>query len=71
MSGRGGTSQALVRTIGRKAQELPLHRIDVSDIGRDEMIAAALAGDHLKMAACESCRRASAASNSGVIEWVE
>jgi hypothetical protein len=31
----------LVRAIGREPQELPLHRIDVRDIGRDEVIAAA------------------------------
>ena len=64
MSGRGVTSQALVRTIDRKPQELPLHRVDVSEIGRDEMIAAALIGHHLKMAPCESSRRTGAADIS-------
>src|ERR1700733_4948550 len=46
----------LVPVVGREAQELPLHRIDVSDIGRDEVIAAALASHHLEMAACEGGR---------------
>src|SRR5258708_38918903 len=34
--------------VGSKAQKLPLHRIDLGEICRDEMIAAALAGHHLK-----------------------
>src|SRR6185369_7044762 len=41
--------------IGRQALELPLHRIDPGDIGCNEMIAAPLAGPHLKVAARESC----------------
>jgi hypothetical protein len=43
----------LVPAIGRKAQELPLHRIDLGEIGGDEVIAAPLAGHHLKITACE------------------
>ena len=31
-----------------KAHKLPLHRFDLGEICRDEMIAAALAGHHLK-----------------------
>jgi hypothetical protein len=34
----------LIPTVGRKAKELPLHLIDPGEIGRDEVIAAALAG---------------------------
>jgi len=45
----------LVPAIGRKAQELPLHRIDLGEIGGDEVIAAPLAGHHLKITACECC----------------
>jgi hypothetical protein len=30
------------------ARRLPLHRIDLGEICRDQMIAAALAGHHLK-----------------------
>src|ERR1700733_6462513 len=52
---------ALVPAVGREAQELPLHRIDVSDIGRNEVVAAAFTGHHLKMAACEGGRRTRAA----------
>ena len=51
----------LVPAIGRKAQELPLHRIDPSEIARDEVIAAALAGHHLKITACECCSGTGAA----------
>ena len=36
------------------AQKLPLHRIDLGEICRDEMIAAALAGHHLKTTVHES-----------------
>ena len=39
--------------VGRKAQKLPLHRVDLGEIGRDEVIAAALAGHHLKAAVRE------------------
>src|SRR3984885_13295917 len=52
---------ALLRLVGRQPYELPLQCIDVSDIGRDEMIAAALAGHHLKMTPCERSRRPRAA----------
>jgi len=45
----------LVPAIGRKAKELPLHRIDFGEIGGDEVIAAPLAGHHLKITACECC----------------
>src|SRR4030081_2192395 len=38
----------LISAVGSKAQKLPLHRIDLGEIYRDEMIAAALAGHHLK-----------------------
>ena len=51
----------LISAIGRKARELPLHRVDPGDIGRDEMIAAALARDHPKVTARESRRRSRAA----------
>ena len=44
-----------------KAQELALHRVDPGDIGRDEVIAAAFVGQHLKLAAGESRGGASAA----------
>ena len=54
MSGRGVTSQALIPAIGRKLQELPLHRVDPGYIGCNEMIAASFAGDHLKIATSES-----------------
>src|SRR5580698_3011146 len=54
-------SCTLVPTLSPKPHELPFHRVDVSDIGRDEVIAAALAGHHLKMAACEGGRRTRAA----------
>ena len=51
----------LIPAVGRKAQELPLHRIDPGEIGRDEVIAAAYVGQHLKLAAGESRGGASAA----------
>src|SRR6266571_2774094 len=38
----------LMPAVGGKAQKLPLHRIDLGEICRDEVIAAALAGHHLK-----------------------
>src|SRR6202790_3917522 len=38
----------LVPAVVSKAQKLPLHRIDLGEICRDEVIAAALAGHHLK-----------------------
>ena len=50
------TAQAvatLIPAVGGKAQELPLHRVDPGDIGRDEVIAAALAGHHVKTTAHE------------------
>ena len=34
----------LIPAVGSKAQKLPLHRIDLGEICRDDMIAAALAG---------------------------
>ena len=52
---------ALVRAIGRKLQELTLHRVDVSDIGCNEVIAAAFTGHHLKVAPGESGRGTRAA----------
>jgi hypothetical protein len=33
----------LIAAIDREAQELPLHRVDPGDIGRNEMIAAPFA----------------------------
>ena len=51
----------LIPFIGCKPHELPLHRVDPGDIGRNEMIAAALAGDHPKVAAGESRGRTGAA----------
>jgi hypothetical protein len=51
----------LAAALARKAQELSLHRIDFGDIRRDEVIAAALAGDHVKPAACVGRGRARAA----------
>ena len=50
------TAQAvatLIPAVGGKAQELPLHRIDPGEIGRDEVIAAALAGHQVKTTAHE------------------
>src|SRR6202521_4074301 len=50
-TGFGGDFPAhltLVPAVGGKAQKLPLHRIDLGEICRDEVIAAALAGHHLK-----------------------
>lgn len=41
----------LTPAIGSRAQELALHRVDPREIGRNEVIAAALAGDHLKTTA--------------------
>jgi len=38
----------LILAVGAKAQKLPLPRIDLGEICSDEVIAAALAGDHLK-----------------------
>jgi hypothetical protein len=43
----------LIPAVGGKAQKLPLHRIDLGEICRDEVIAAALAGQHLKTTAHE------------------
>jgi hypothetical protein len=37
-----------VPAVGSKAQKLPLHRVDLGEICRDEVIAAALAGHYLK-----------------------
>ena len=54
-------SYALQAAIGREALELPFHRIDPGDIACDEVIAAALAGHHLKMTARESGGGAGAA----------
>ena len=44
----------LILVVDRKAQKLPLHRIDLGEVGRDEMIAAALAHHHLEATAHES-----------------
>jgi hypothetical protein len=43
----------LIPAVGSKAQKLPLHHIDLGQICRDEVIAAALAGHHLKTAVHE------------------
>jgi hypothetical protein len=40
---------ALSAAIGCKLQELPLHGVDLGDVGRDEMISAPFAGNHLKV----------------------
>src|ERR1700738_790662 len=55
------TLAELVAAIGCEAQELPLHRVDLGDIGSNEMIAAPFAGHHLKVTACVSGGRTSAA----------
>ncbi len=52
---------ALIVAIGCKEQELPLHRVDLGDIGRNEMISAPFAGHHLKVTACVSGGGTSAA----------
>jgi hypothetical protein len=44
-----GQGCALLVPAGREALELSLHRINSRDIGRDEMIAAALGCDPLKV----------------------
>src|SRR5512142_1971067 len=44
-------ARSLVPAVGSKAQKLALHRIDLGEISGDEVIAAALAGDHLKATA--------------------
>jgi len=49
-SARDSTALILV---DRKTQKLPLHRIDLGEVGRDEMIAAALARHHLEATAHE------------------
>src|SRR5262245_51499884 len=54
-------STPLIPAVGGKALKLPLHRIDLGDIGRDGVIAAALAGRHLKVAAREGGGRTCAA----------
>src|SRR3984957_8471585 len=51
----------LIPPVGRKAHELALHCVDPGDISRDEVIAAALVGQHLKLAAGESRGGTSAA----------
>src|SRR5690348_357947 len=51
------TLRWLIPGIGSEAHKLPLHRIDLREIGRDEVIAAALAVDCLKTAAGEGQRR--------------
>jgi hypothetical protein len=38
----------LIPAVGSKAQKLPLNRIDLGEICRDEVIATALVGLHLK-----------------------
>ena len=43
----------LSAAVGGKVRKLPLHRIDFREIGRDEVIAAALADYELKTTACE------------------
>jgi hypothetical protein len=40
-----------VRPIGGKAQDLPLHRVNLSEECRDVVVAAALAGDQTEAAA--------------------
>jgi hypothetical protein len=51
----------LVLIVDRKTQKLPLHRIDLGQVGRDEMIAAALARHHLEATAHEGPVGSSAA----------
>src|ERR1700744_531570 len=48
-------SHALIAAIGRQAQELPFHRIDPRDIGRNEVIAAAFTGHHPEVTARVPC----------------
>jgi hypothetical protein len=43
-----------IRAVGGKAQKLPLHSVELGEICRDEMIAAALAGHHLEGATTDS-----------------
>src|SRR5258708_33851497 len=59
------TRCVLIPAVGHKAQELALHCVDPGDIGRDEVIAAALVGQHLKLAAGRSRGRAAAPTNVG------
>ena len=51
----------LILVVDRKAQKLPLHRIDLGEVGRDEMITAALAPHHLEATAHEGPGGSSAA----------
>ena len=50
----GGYPGGLSGSGGGEAQELPLHRIDIGKICRDELVAATLAGQQMKAAARES-----------------
>ncbi len=50
----GGFPGGLSGSGGGEAQELPLHRIDIGKICRDELVAATLAGQQMKAAARES-----------------
>jgi len=50
MTGPAGL-RMLFAVTRRQPQKPPLHRVDPGDIGRDEVVAAALAGHHLKVAA--------------------
>jgi hypothetical protein len=43
--------KALIAAASRKLQEQPLHRVYLGDVGRNEMISAPFARDHLKMTA--------------------
>ena len=56
----GSTSQKS-RLLGFHTQELPRHRIDLGEISRDLLIAAALTGDRMEAAARECLGRACAA----------
>src|SRR5258708_1690444 len=44
----------LIAAVGRKLQELPLHRVDPGDVSRNEMIPPPFAGHHLKVTTCVS-----------------
>ena len=54
-------SHGLVPDVVRQSLELPFHRIDPGDIGRDEVVAAAFVGGHAKLATRESGGGAGAA----------
>src|ERR1700743_1008335 len=67
-TGKRLSAPPLSRVIGRQFLELPLQRIDAPDIGRNEVIAAALVGLHLEVTAREGGRGAGAAQMDGCRE---